>query len=56
MRQEAEQRQLPYLFKLRQSPNVKKHIARLANQRDWQAAGKASRVNGNGAGGAGRAG
>jgi hypothetical protein len=39
MLQEAEQRQLPYLFKLRQSPNVKKHIARLANQRDWQAAG-----------------
>jgi hypothetical protein len=29
----------PYRFKLRQSPSVKKHIARLANQRDWQTAG-----------------
>ena len=37
MLQEAEQRQLPYLFKLRQSPNVNKHIARIANQRTWQA-------------------
>jgi hypothetical protein len=39
MLQEAEQRQLPYLFKLRQSPSVKKHIAHIANQRDWQTAG-----------------
>lgn len=39
MMQEAERRQLPYLFKLRQSPNVKKHLARLASQRDWQPAG-----------------
>jgi hypothetical protein len=39
MMQEAERRQLPYLFKLRQSPNVKKHIARILNQQGWQAAG-----------------
>lgn len=39
MMQEAERRQLPYLFKLRQSPNVKKHLARIASQRDWQPAG-----------------
>lgn len=39
MMQEAEQRQLPYLFKLRQSPNVKKHIARILNQQGWQPAG-----------------
>jgi Transposase DDE domain group 1 len=39
MMQEAEQRQLPYLFKLRQSPNVKKHIARILNQQGWEAAG-----------------
>lgn len=39
MMQEAERRQLPYLFKLRQSPNVKKHIARTLSQQGWQAAG-----------------
>jgi Transposase DDE domain group 1 len=39
MMQEAEQRQLPYLFKLRQSPNVKKHIAQVLSQQGWQAAG-----------------
>ena len=39
MMQEAEQRQLPYLFKLRQSPNVKKHVARMLSQQGWQAAG-----------------
>jgi Transposase DDE domain group 1 len=39
MRQEAEQRQLPYLFKLRQSPNVKKHVAQVLSQQGWQAAG-----------------
>lgn len=39
MMQGAERRQLPYLFKLRQSPNVKKHLARIASQRDWQPAG-----------------
>jgi len=39
MMQEAEQRQLPYLFKLRQSPNVKKHVAQVLSQQGWQAAG-----------------
>jgi Transposase DDE domain group 1 len=39
MRQEAEQRALPYLFKLRQTPKVKRHIGRLWNQQGWQAAG-----------------
>ncbi|MGH8399214.1 MAG: transposase [Gammaproteobacteria bacterium] len=39
MMEEAERRQLPYLFKLRQSPHVKKHIARIANRQGWQAAG-----------------
>ena len=39
MMREAEQRQLPYLFKLRQSPNVKKHIAQVLSQQGWQAAG-----------------
>src|SRR5438270_8237705 len=38
-RQEAEQRQLPYLFKLRQSPNVRKHVAQVLSQQGWQAAG-----------------
>jgi Transposase DDE domain group 1 len=39
MMQEAEQRALPYLFKLRQTPKVKRHIGRLWNQQGWQAAG-----------------
>jgi hypothetical protein len=39
MMQEAEQRELPYLFKLKQSPNVKRHIGRILNQQRWQAAG-----------------
>ncbi len=39
MMQEAEQRQLPYLFKLKQSPNVKRHVAQALSQQGWQAAG-----------------
>jgi hypothetical protein len=39
MMQEAEQRQLPYLFKLKQSPNVQKHIGQVLNHQGWQAAG-----------------
>lgn len=37
---EAEQRGLPYLFKLRLTANVKRMIARLAPQRAWTPAGQ----------------
>ena len=36
---EAERRGLPYLFKLRQTSNVKKAIARVMSQREWTDAG-----------------
>jgi Transposase DDE domain group 1 len=39
MMEQAEARALPYLFKLRQSPNVKKHVAKLLNWREWEYAG-----------------
>jgi hypothetical protein len=39
MMQEAEQRQLPYLFKLKQTPNAKKLISQLVNVEGWQSAG-----------------
>ncbi len=39
MMEECEQRQLPYLFKIRQTTNVKKHIAGLFERKDWVPAG-----------------
>jgi hypothetical protein len=36
----AEQRQLPYLFKLKQSPNVKKLVGKLLRQDGWADAGQ----------------
>jgi hypothetical protein len=36
----AEQRQLPYLFKLRQSPNVKRLIEKLLGRQEWTDAGQ----------------
>jgi hypothetical protein len=35
----CEERKLPYLFKIRQTPKVKRHLARLAGRPDWEAAG-----------------
>ena len=39
MMEECERRQVPYLFKIRQTTNVKKHIAGLFDRKDWQPAG-----------------
>ncbi len=36
---ECEKRELPYLFKIRQTTKVKQHIARLFGRNDWAAAG-----------------
>ena len=36
----AEERQLPYLFKLKQSPNVKKLIGQIFQQEEWMEAGQ----------------
>lgn len=40
MMQEAEKRGLHYLFKLRQSPNVKRLISRAFGRTDWESAGQ----------------
>ena len=37
--QEAERRQLPYLFKLKKTAKVKRHIEKLWGRQDWVAAG-----------------
>ncbi|HVI76560.1 MAG TPA: transposase [Candidatus Acidoferrum sp.] len=39
MMQEAEQRALPYLFKLKKTAKVKRHIDQLWSRQDWVAAG-----------------
>jgi Transposase DDE domain group 1 len=39
MMQEAEQRELPYLFKLKKTAKVKRHIEKLWGHKDWAAAG-----------------
>jgi hypothetical protein len=39
MMQEAEQRQLPYLFKLKKTSKVNRHIEKLWGREDWVAAG-----------------
>ena len=39
---ECEQRQQPYLFRLRQTQNIKRLIQRLFNRQDWSAATEAS--------------
>src|ERR1035438_8894613 len=36
---ECEKRALPYLFKIRQTAKVKRHIARLFGLNDWESAG-----------------
>ena len=36
---ECEKRALPYLFKIRQTAKVKRHIARLFGRNDWESAG-----------------
>src|SRR4051794_20939380 len=39
MMQEAEQRELPYLFKLKKTAKVNRHIEKLWGRKDWVAAG-----------------
>jgi hypothetical protein len=39
MMQEAEQRELPYLFKLKKTAKVNRHIEKLWGHKDWAAAG-----------------
>lgn len=39
MMQEAEQRELPYLFKLKKTAKVNRHIEKLWGRKDWAAAG-----------------
>lgn len=39
MMQEAERRDLPYLFKLKKTAKVKRHIEKLWGRQDWKAAG-----------------